>query len=91
MKIIFVQIRKKLLEKSFLTFKKWVEKIQTAGYNDARTVTTLLECETPNSNIRWVLFLTSVLESCGGIYPRKFVAQTLQIFISDVKHMELTS
>ena len=31
------------------------------------------------------------LERCGGIYPRKFVAQTLQIFISDVKHMELTS
>ena len=32
-------LQKKLLEKSFLTFKKWVEKIQTTGYNGALTVT----------------------------------------------------
>ena len=31
-------LRKKLLEKTFLDFKKWVKTIQTAGYNDARTV-----------------------------------------------------
>ena len=31
-------LRKKLLEKSVLTFKEWVEKIQTAGYNGARRV-----------------------------------------------------
>ena len=29
---------KKLLEKTFLTFKKWVKNIQTVGYNGARTV-----------------------------------------------------
>ena len=29
---------KKLLQKMFLTFKKWVKNIQTAGYNFARTV-----------------------------------------------------
>ena len=33
-------LQKKLLEKSFLTFKKWVEKIQTAGYNGAGTAFT---------------------------------------------------
>ena len=48
-------------------------------------------CKTLHSNPSWALFMTSVLERCGGIYPRKFVAQTLQIFISDVKHTELTS
>ena len=31
-------LRKKLLEKTFLNFKKWVKNIQTAGYNGARTV-----------------------------------------------------
>ena len=31
-------LQKKLLEKSFLTFKKWVKKIQTVGYNGAYTV-----------------------------------------------------
>jgi hypothetical protein len=31
-------LQKKLIEKSFLTFKKWVEKIQTVGYNGPRTV-----------------------------------------------------
>ena len=30
-------LRKKLLKKSFLTFKKWVEKIQTTGYNGTST------------------------------------------------------
>jgi hypothetical protein len=29
---------KNLLEKTFLTFKKWVKNIQTEGYNGARTV-----------------------------------------------------
>ena len=32
-------LRKKLLEKTFFDFKKWVKNIQTAGYNGARTVT----------------------------------------------------
>ena len=31
-------LRKKPLEKTFLGFKKWVKRIQTAGYNGARTV-----------------------------------------------------
>ena len=31
-------LRKKILEKTFLDFKKWVKSIQTAGYNGARTV-----------------------------------------------------
>ena len=31
-------LRKKLLEKTFLDFKKWVKSVQTAGYNGARTV-----------------------------------------------------
>ena len=31
-------LRKKPLEKTFLDFKKWVKRIQTAGYNGARTV-----------------------------------------------------
>jgi hypothetical protein len=31
-------LQKKQLEKLFLTSKKWVEKIQTAGYNGAGTV-----------------------------------------------------
>ena len=30
-------LRKKLLEKTFLDFKKWVKSIQTGGYNGART------------------------------------------------------
>ena len=36
-------LRKKPLEKTFLEFKKWVKSIQTAGYNGARTVYTLLQ------------------------------------------------
>ena len=40
-------LRKKLLNKSFLTFKKWVEKIQTAGYNGARTVYQLSSLYSP--------------------------------------------
>jgi hypothetical protein len=31
-------LRKKLLEKRFLNFKKWVESIQTASYNGGSTV-----------------------------------------------------
>ena len=31
-------LRKKLLKKLFLDFKKWVKNMQTAGYNGARTV-----------------------------------------------------
>ena len=31
-------LRKKLLKKTFLAFKNGVKSIQTAGYNDARTV-----------------------------------------------------
>ena len=31
-------LRKKPLEKTFLDFKKWVKRIQTAGYNGARMV-----------------------------------------------------
>jgi hypothetical protein len=30
--------RKKVLEKTYLDFKKWAKSIQTAGYNGARTV-----------------------------------------------------
>ena len=34
-----------LLKKLFLTFKEWVEKVQTAGYNGARTVLELTFCD----------------------------------------------
>ena len=61
-------LRKKLLRKSILTFKKWVEKIQTAGHNGTRAVTYFDHNHWRNSITALTLIYTHCQHSRRSLY-----------------------
>ena len=90
---------KKPLRKTFLAFKKWVKSIQTAGYNDGRTVNGFLNkilnslntvCRVDAVGSSQIFFPTQNLERAYQV-DKEAVLSYFQYFVSIFKKLSFES